>query len=26
VLMHQAIKQGVNSHLKDYDDLLGGNV
>jgi hypothetical protein len=26
VLMHQAIKHGVNSHLTDYDDLLGGNV
>jgi hypothetical protein len=26
VLMHHAIKQGVNSHLQDYDDLLGGNV
>lgn len=26
VLMHHAIKQGVKSHLKDYEDLLGGNV
>lgn len=26
VLMNHALKQGVLSHLHDYEDLLGGNV